>query len=83
MKLTENLLDTNSACLEGIYRMVDKQVDSAGTVDVIDEVKFSSQQGTLALQYHSTNISRISTNYQYVYVFTDSHLEKFPNLAYT
>ena len=42
LKLTENLLDTNSACLEGIPSMVVKQVDLTGTVDVIDEVKFVS-----------------------------------------
>ena len=77
LKLTENLLDTNSACLEGIPGMVVKQVDSGGTVDAIDEVKFGSEQGTLALQDHATDISRISTNsnLQYVDVCTDSHLE--------
>ena len=78
MKLTENLLDTNSACLEGIPGMVVKQVDSGGIVDVIDEVKFSSEYGTLDLQDHATDISRISTNYklQFVDVCTDSHMEK-------
>ena len=84
MKLTENLLDTNSACLEGIPGIVVKHVDSARTVDVIDEVKFSSEQGTLALQDHATDISRISTHskLQSVDVCTDSNLEKFPNIPY-
>ena len=84
-KLTENLLDTNYACLEGIPGMVVKQVDSGGTVDVIDEVKFSSEQGTLSLQDHATDIYRLSTNsnLQYVDVCIDSHLEKLPNIPYT
>ena len=43
LKLAENLLDTNSAYLEGIPGMVVKQVDSDGTVDAIDEVKFGSE----------------------------------------
>ena len=47
LKLTKNLLDTNSACLEGILGMVVKQVDSTGTVDVIDQVKFSSDTGNI------------------------------------
>ena len=85
LKLTENLLDTNYACLEGIPGMVVKQVDSARTVDVIDEVRFSSEQGTLALQDHATDISRMSTNFNFqsVDVCIDSHLEKLPNIPYT
>ena len=84
MKLIENLLDTNSACLEGIPGMVVKQVDSGGTVDVIDEVKFGSEQGTLDLQEHDIDTSRISTNsnLQYLDVCTDFHLEKLPNIPY-
>ena len=60
-------------------------MDSNGTVDVIDEVKFSSEQGTLALQDHATDISSISTNYnlQSIDVCIDSHLEKLPNIPYT
>ena len=59
-------------------------MDSGGTVDVIDEVKFGSEQGTLDLQEHATDTSRISTNcnLQYLDVCTDFHLEKLPNIPY-
>jgi len=89
MRLTENFLDTNSACLDGKPCMVVKKVDYSGvgnSVDVIDEVKFASEQGTLFLQDHDTDIScRISTNsnFKAVDVCTDPHVKEMPNITYT